>query len=86
MVDRLDGLRHHAVVRRHDQNGDIGYLRAAGAHGGERRVARGVEEGDRLAVHRDTVRADMLGDAAGLASVTLVLRMASSSEVLPWST
>jgi hypothetical protein len=35
----------------------------------------------------DLVGTDVLGDAAGLAvSMTLVLRMASSSRVLPWST
>ena len=42
-------------------------LGAAGAHGGERLVARGVEEGDRPAVVVDLVGADVLGDAAGLA-------------------
>ena len=41
--------------------------RAAGAHGGERLVARRVEEGDRLAVVVDLVGADVLRDAAGLA-------------------
>ncbi len=41
-------------------------LRAAGPHGGERLVARGVEEGDPLLVVRDLVGADVLGDAAGL--------------------
>ena len=29
VVDRLDGLRHNAVVGCYDQNGDIGYLRTA---------------------------------------------------------
>ena len=42
-------------------------LGAAGTHGGERLVARGVEEGDGLAVVVDLVGADVLGDAAGLA-------------------
>jgi hypothetical protein len=44
---RLDGLRHHAVVGRHHQDDDVGGLGAAGTHGGERRVAGGVQEGDR---------------------------------------
>ena len=48
VVDRLDGLRHHAVVGGHDDHGDVRDLRAAGAHGGEGLVARGVEEGDRV--------------------------------------
>ena len=50
VVDRLAGLRHHAVVGRDHDHRDVGDLAAAGAHGGERLVARGVQEGDRLAV------------------------------------
>jgi hypothetical protein len=46
MVDRLEGLRHHAVVGGDDEHGDVGQLCAAGAQGGERLVARRVEEGD----------------------------------------
>ena len=49
VADRLDGLRHHAVIRRHHQHHDVGDGGAAGAHGGERLVARGVDEGDLLA-------------------------------------
>ena len=73
MVDRLDGLRHDAVVGGDDDDGDVGDLGAAGAHGGEGLVARGVEEGDPLAVVRDLVGADVLGDAAGLAGGDLGL-------------
>ena len=40
VVDRLDGLRHDAVVGGDDDHGDVGDLGAAGAHGGERLVAR----------------------------------------------
>ena len=66
--DRLDGLRHHLVVGRHDQHDDIGDLRAARAHRGERLVARRVEEGDRLAARQfDVIGADVLRDAAGFA-------------------
>ena len=50
VVDRLVGLRLHAVVGGDDDHRDVGDLRAAGAHGGERLVARRVEEGDRAAV------------------------------------
>ena len=66
VVDRLDRLRHHAVVGRDDDHGDVGDLGAAGAHGGEGLVARGVEEGDRLGVVVDLVGADVLGDPTGL--------------------
>ena len=48
VVDRLDRLRLHAVVGGHHQNDDVGDLGAAGAHGGERLVARRVDEGDLL--------------------------------------
>ena len=47
VADRLDRLRHDLVVGRDDEHDDVGDLRAAGAHGGERLVARRVEEGDR---------------------------------------
>ena len=67
VVDRLDRLRHHAVVGGHHDHGDVGDLGAAGAHGREGLVARRVEEGDRVAVVVDLVGADVLRDAAGLA-------------------
>ena len=67
VVDRLARLRHHAVVGRDHDDRDVGDLGAAGAHGGERLVARRVEEGDRLVAVVDLVGADVLGDAAGLA-------------------
>ena len=46
VVDRLLGLRHHAVVGGHDQDDDVGDARAARAHHRERFVARRVEEDD----------------------------------------
>ena len=67
VVDGLDGLRHDAVVRRHDQDDDVGHLGAASTHGGKRLVARGVDEGDLTAVDVDDGSADVLRDAAGLA-------------------
>ena len=67
VVDRLDRLRHHAVVRRDHDHREVGDLGAAGAHRRERLVARGVEEGDQLAVLVHLVGADVLGDAARLA-------------------
>ena len=66
VVDGLARLRLHAVVGGHHDDGDVGHLGAAGAHGGERLVARRVEEGDRLVAHVDLVGADVLGDPARL--------------------
>jgi hypothetical protein len=67
MINGLDRLRHHAVVGGDHQHRDIGRLRAAGAHGGEGRVAGCIDEGDLLSVLFDLVGADVLGDAASLA-------------------
>ena len=66
-LHRFDRLRHDAVVGGDHQHDDVGELGAAGAHRGERRVARRVEEGDDALVGFDVVRADVLGDAAGFA-------------------
>src|SRR5271169_4042893 len=71
VVQRLSGLRLHAVVRRHHEHHEVGGLGPAGSHGGERLVARGVDEGDLAFIAVDLgghlVGADVLGDAAGLA-------------------
>ena len=64
--DRLLRLRHDAVVGRDDEHRDVGDLRAARAHGGERLVARRVEERDAPAVDLGLVRADVLRDPARL--------------------
>ena len=66
MVERLDGLRHHPVVRRHHQNGDIRDLRSPRTHGGERLMAGRVQERDDPAVLMDLVRADVLRDPSEL--------------------
>ena len=70
VVERLDRLRHDAVVGRDHQDHDVGGLRTTGTHGGERLVTRGVDEGDpalvAVVLGRDLVGADVLGDAAGL--------------------
>ena len=66
VVDRLDRLRHDAVVGGDDEHGDVRHLGAAGAQRGERLVARRVEERDPPAVVVDLVGADVLRDAAGL--------------------
>src|SRR5581483_10570872 len=68
VVDRLDGLRHHAVVRRDDEHRDVGDLGAACAHCGEGLVARRVDEHHGMAIRRlDLVGADPLRDASSLA-------------------
>ena len=64
VADGFFGLRHDAVVGGDDQHGDIGDVRAAGAHFGEGFVARRIDEGDRTAVLLDAIGADVLGDAA----------------------
>src|SRR4051812_27328838 len=70
VVERLHRLRHDAVVGGHDQDDDVGDLRASGTHRGERLVTRGVDEGDRtlvaLELGDDLVGADVLGDPTGL--------------------
>jgi hypothetical protein len=66
VVDRFERLRHHAVVRRDHEDREVGDLRASGTHRGECFVTRRVDEGDALAVLRDLVRADVLGDPAVL--------------------
>ena len=69
VIDRLDRLRHHAVVGRDHQHDDVGDLGAARAHRGEGGVARRVDEGDLAARRRvDLIGADVLGDAAGFAA------------------
>ena len=50
VADRLERLGHDAVVRRDDDDRDVGHLGAAGTHRRERLVARRVEEDDALAV------------------------------------
>ena len=68
VVDSLDRLRAEAVVRRDDENDDVGDVGAASAHFRESFVARGVEEGDlRLVGQLHLVGADVLRDPAGFA-------------------
>ena len=67
MVDGLDRLGHDAVIGGDDQNCNIGHVGTAGAHGGERLVARGIQEGDEAVVDLDLICTDGLSDAASLA-------------------
>ena len=70
VVERLDRLRHDAVVGRDHQHRDVGGLRTTGTHGGERLVTRGVDEGDAtlgaVDLRGDLVGTDGLRDATGL--------------------
>ncbi len=66
MRDRLARLRHHTVVGGDDEDRDVGDLRPACAHGGERLVARRVEERDPATVEDRLVGADVLRDPARL--------------------
>jgi len=68
VVDGLDGLRLDAVVGGNHQDHDIRDPGAAGAHHGERLVARCVEEGDVPVTNFDLVGANVLGDATRLPS------------------
>ena len=67
VVDGLDRLGHDAVIGGDDQNCNIGHVGTAGAHGGERLVARGIQESDEAVVDLDLICTDGLSDAAGLA-------------------
>ena len=67
MIDRLERLRHDAVVGRYHQHDDVGDFGAAGAHARERFVAGRIDEHDLAAVLLDVISADVLRDAAGFA-------------------
>ncbi len=71
VANGFDGLRHHTVVGGNDKHCDVGYLCAAGTHGGERRVAGSVDEGNELPVALNLVRTDVLRDSASLAGCYL---------------
>ena len=75
MVDSLNGLRFHSVIGSYNENDNVRHIRATGPHGGEGGVAGRVEKGDLLFFlflcrvwQRDSVRANVLCDATGLAS------------------
>ena len=68
MVERLDRLRHHAVVGGHDQHDDVGGLRTTGPHGREGLVAGRVDERDLPPIVVGLIGPDVLGDAAELAA------------------
>ena len=67
VVDRLSGLRHHPVIRRDNDDRDVGDLGTARAHGGEGLLTGCVEEDDPAAVVLYLAGTDVLRDATGLA-------------------
>ena len=72
MIQGLDCLRLHTIISSNDKDRDVGHLRTTCAHGGERLMARGIDEGD-LALTlggrgRDLVGADVLRDPTCLAT------------------
>ncbi len=67
VVDGLDCLRHHRVIGGDDDDGEVGQLGSTGSHGGERLVARGVQERDAPSVRKfHVVGTDVLRDTSGL--------------------
>ncbi|KAF1003226.1 MAG: hypothetical protein GAK36_00288 [Pseudomonas sp.] len=67
VLNSLDGLWHHAVVRGHHQDHDVGRLGTTGTHRRKRGVARGIEERHHATVGFNVVCTDVLGNAAGFA-------------------
>ena len=68
MIERLNGLGHHAVIGGNDENDNVCGARTASTHGGKRLVARSIDKGDLATLFDDLVGTDVLGDAAGFAS------------------
>ena len=67
VIHRFDRLGHDSVVGRDHEDDDVGCLSPTRAHGGERLVARRVEEGDLPVGGIDLVGAYVLRDASRLA-------------------
>ena len=67
MVDCLDRLGHHTVVRCDDEDHQVGDFRPARAHRREGFVARGIEEGNHATRRFNVVGPDVLGNSARLA-------------------
>ena len=66
VVDGFNGLRHHAVVRRDNQNNDVGHLCTTGTHGGKRFVTGRVNKGNTAAVDGNLRSTDGLRNTACL--------------------
>ena len=67
MVNSLSCLRHHTIIRRDNEDDDIGDLSSTSTHRGERGVTRCIDEGDRTTIFGDnSVRSDVLGNSTRL--------------------
>jgi len=63
VIDGFACLRHDAVIGGDDDDRDVRYLRAAGAHGGKCLVTWSIQEGDFLTIDFNLIGADVLGNA-----------------------
>jgi hypothetical protein len=68
VIDRLNGLRHDAVIGRDNEHDDIRYVGAARAHLSKGCVTGCVDERKSRAIMFDGVRADVLGYSARFTS------------------
>ncbi|MCH8948906.1 MAG: hypothetical protein IIB87_00830 [Chloroflexi bacterium] len=68
MANRFLGLRHHSVIGRHHQHGDVGHIGAACPHFGECFVAGRIDKRNTAAFFFDLVGADVLCNAAAFAA------------------
>ena len=65
--NRLDGLRHHAVVGCDHENHNVGCFCTTRTHGGKCFVTRSIQEGNHAAWGFNVVCTDVLGNAARFA-------------------
>ena len=68
MVDRLNGLRHNAVVCSNNQDDNIGNLCTTSTHSGKGLVTWGINEGNLTAVNGDLRSTDCLCNTTSLTS------------------
>jgi len=73
VVDRLARLGHDTVIGGNNQDYDVGHFCAAGTHCGKGLVTRCIKERDLATLQFHVIRADVLGDAAGLAGNNICL-------------
>ena len=62
----LDRLGHDTVICSDDENNNVCRLGTTGSHGGERLVARSINERQGMPVLFDLIGADVLGNSTGL--------------------
>ena len=75
VIDGFECLRHDAIVGGNDQHNDVRGLGSARTHAGKRFVTGSIKKHDLAAIrgrlrvlHRNFIRADVLGDASRFAS------------------